>query len=130
MGSSFGTKTPDPQTSHDVKQNSSPDSFNINLDTNISDQITSRLIQLSGRIPAVRVTPHAPHEQNTTLPTLRTASGHMAFNKPARFPSSISMAANPSGAFCHQNPQQCHYPSSRKNLSQPGKPSSAHLQPK
>jgi uncharacterized protein (TIRG00374 family) len=68
MGSSFGTKTPDPQTSHDVKQNSSPDSFNINLDTNISDQITSRLIQLSGRIPAVRVTPHAPHEQNTTLP--------------------------------------------------------------
>ena len=48
---------------YDAKNSLNPDPFHMQLDTDISDQITAHLMQLSGRIPAIRVSKQ-PQQQN------------------------------------------------------------------
>ena len=49
---------------YDVKNSLIPDPFHMQLDTDISDQITAHLMQLSGRMPAIHV-PKQPQQQST-----------------------------------------------------------------
>jgi len=52
---SMKTVAPIPIQPYDAKSNQSADPFHMQLDTDISDQITAHLMQLSGRIPATPV---------------------------------------------------------------------------
>jgi uncharacterized protein (TIRG00374 family) len=52
------SETPHPP--YDLRHALTDDPFNINVDVDISDQITAHIMRLSGQVPIVRVTSHTP----------------------------------------------------------------------
>jgi uncharacterized protein (TIRG00374 family) len=65
---SMKTVPPTPHITYDANRNQGPDPFHMQLDTDISDQITAHLMQLSGRMPAIRVSKQPQQQNNGSTP--------------------------------------------------------------